>query len=106
MSVELSGSEPVVIYSRPNCSYCDKAFTFLERNHIPYKSIKLDPEEQSDKYCMYTSHLKERTGQKTFPFIFVDNKFIGGYDDMIVSFQTGQLGEILKKYNIIIINDF
>ena len=67
----------VVIYSKVNCPYCVKAKRFFDEKNIEYTEhiLSTDSEEFDD--------LKKRTGHLTFPQIFIDEKFIGGYTDLI-----------------------
>jgi glutaredoxin len=95
-----SSKLPVLIYSKPGCSFCEKAKDFLESHDIPFDELELNQDVSLSKYDMYVTHLKSTTGHKTFPFIFVGDKFIGGYDDMIESYNMGQLSEILSQHNI------
>lgn len=62
------------------------------RYYVEYKN---PPQHVVDK-------LKESTGQKTYPFIYCGDTFIGGYTELNDYFKISQLLE--NKYNII--NDF
>jgi len=63
------------------CPYCINAETFLNSNNIKYE--KLDYTQHRD----LDSEITTRTGHRTYPKIYLDGKFIGGYTDLI------------KKYN-------
>lgn len=65
----------VIIYTIPTCSYCIKAKLLLDKKSIPYKEIIVnDPIKRQ---------LIKKTGQKTVPQIFINDKFIGGYTDLV-----------------------
>ncbi len=66
----------VIIYSKENCPYCVKAKRFFDEKNIKYIEHFLTSSLEMDQ-------LKKRTGHLTFPQIFIDGKFIGGYTDLI-----------------------
>lgn len=64
----------VTIYGREECKYCSMAQNLMEKHDIKYKYIELT----QDLY----QKLMSETGQKTVPYVFVDDNFIGGYQDL------------------------
>lgn len=70
----------VTVYSKPGCIYCDKTKQFLDENNVKYKMISLQP--GTTEYDNVVWRLKNDTGHKTFPFIFINDKFIGGYKEL------------------------
>lgn len=84
----------IVIYSKESCTYCRKSKEFLSNKGIGYTTIemdKMDPQEYSTK----RDEMVEKTGQKTIPWIFVGDKFIGGYSELVNSYSTYQLHKLL-----------
>jgi glutaredoxin 3 len=76
----------VRIVSKPGCPYCVQAKAFCEEKGIAYVEDVLDP--TIDTYPAARDALVEMTGQKTFPFIFVRDTFVGGYTDFVEAFDT------------------
>lgn len=66
----------VKIYSRDNCPYCVKAKAFFTKRNIQYEVFSVGTDITSEEY-------NSLTGMKTVPAIFIDEKLIGGYDDLI-----------------------
>ena len=66
----------VVVYSKIGCIYCIKAKELLDQKNIKYKIIELSNNKDL--------HLKlaHQTSQTTVPYIFIDNKFIGGFEEL------------------------
>mgnify|MGYP006439437601 CR=1 FL=1 len=66
----------VEIYSKPTCLFCNKAKEWFKQNNIDYveKDITINENKQE---------LKEKIDFKTVPQIFIDDEYIGGYDDLI-----------------------
>eukprot|EP00511_Aplanochytrium_stocchinoi_P001446 CAMPEP_0204839536 /NCGR_PEP_ID=MMETSP1346-20131115/34631_1 /ASSEMBLY_ACC=CAM_ASM_000771 /TAXON_ID=215587 /ORGANISM="Aplanochytrium stocchinoi, Strain GSBS06" /LENGTH=64 /DNA_ID=CAMNT_0051976351 /DNA_START=299 /DNA_END=493 /DNA_ORIENTATION=- len=64
----------------------------------------MDPE--SDGYTNRRQELIDQTGQKTFPWIYVGEEFIGGYTELQRSFETFRLHDLLGKIGIELDTDF
>ena len=67
----------VIIYVREGCVYCKMAKDLLLENKITYEAIDLDSNPELQK------KLIEKTQQTTVPYVFINNKFIGGYNDLL-----------------------
>lgn len=84
----------VIIYSKQNCSYCTKAKQLLTSLNIEFKEICLDPENAD--YITIVSNLKEKYNHNTFPFIIINNMFIGGYSELEYAYATNYLHVLLN----------
>ena len=69
----------VLIYTKDNCIWCDRAKILLESNEISYNEIDLS--DDSERFKFY-----EKIGDnvKTVPQVFIDDKRIGGFQDLKV----------------------
>lgn len=65
----------VKLYTINSCVFCDMSKSYLLRKKIPHDVIILEPGEERNT-------LMEKTGCKTFPQVFVQDKFIGGYEEL------------------------
>jgi glutaredoxin 3 len=79
----------VIIYSKDNCPYCVAAKTMLTQKGVPYTEINLQtkPQELAD--------LKAKTGLRTVPQIFINDKLVGGFSDLQKLDQEGKLDTML-----------
>jgi len=70
------------IYTKTNCGYCAKAKILLKLNNILYEEINLDNDA---KRLEFYENMENQVDRKinSVPQIFLDNKFIGGYDDLL-----------------------
>jgi glutaredoxin len=66
----------IEIYSKTNCSFCDKAKQLLRIHGKDYVEYKLDEDFSRE---ILLSKFPEA---KTFPVIVVDGFHIGGYDQL------------------------
>lgn len=78
-------SKEILIYSTSYCPFCDRAKNLLDNKGIQYKVINLT----SDPFEL--TKLKERTGMKTVPQIFIGDEFIGGFQELSDLNQSGEL---------------
>ena len=74
----------VTIYSKASCSFCTKAKILLENKGISYKEIDISSNKELHE------QLNKQTKQSTVPYIFINGKFIGGYQELT------QLTEVQK----------
>lgn len=81
----------VVIYTFGTCPYCIRAKRLLTNKGVDFKEI--DITNQRDKL----NELENKTNCSTVPQIFVDNKFIGGCDDIIALHKEGSFDDIFLK---------
>ena len=66
------------IYSTKICPYCVRAKMLLEKRNIEYIEYKVD--EDSEKYA----EMLELSGcRQSVPQIFIEEKHVGGYDDLV-----------------------
>ncbi len=74
----------VILYTTSYCSYCLKAKQFLQSKCINFTEINVEDDEV----------LRESVAQKfnwyTVPIIVVEDRCIGGYDDMMRLYAEGK----------------
>ena len=80
----------VTVYMGPMCAYCDAAKRLLNKKNIPFKEINIALEE--DKM---SEMLEKSNGMKTIPQIFIENKNIGGYEELRDLENKGELDKLL-----------
>lgn len=78
------------IYSKSGCINCNKAKELLKKNNLDYKVIDCDEYllEVKEEFLYMINNLINRE-YKTFPMIFYDNKFIGGFSELqhLINFE-------------------
>mgnify|MGYP001310343781 CR=1 FL=1 len=93
------GERPVFkMYVRDECPYCDKARDFiLSEMQMSLHTINITKDPHMREMII------EDTGQKTLPAIFLGGAFLGGCDDMIESYEAGELEMMaLREENAIL----
>ncbi|KAL5699801.1 Glutaredoxin-C4 [Ranunculus cassubicifolius] len=85
-------SHDIVIFSKSYCPYCKTAkAVFKELNQSPH-IIELD--ERDDGFSVQEA-LGEIVGRHTVPQVFVNGKHIGGADDTVEAYESGDLARLL-----------
>ena len=70
------------IYTKTNCGYCSKAKILLKLNNILYEEINLDNDtERLEFYEKLENQVDKKIN--SVPQIFLDDKFVGGYDALL-----------------------
>ena len=80
----------VKVYSTTFCPYCVRAKQLLERKGVAYTEINLDKEEPEVRL-----ELTKKTNHRTVPQIFINDQFIGGFDQLYALEREGKLNELL-----------
>lgn len=83
--------KPVLIYTTSVCAYCDAAKKLLRSLNVEYEETKLD-----GKDALRQKLSQENNGWRTVPMIFIQGKFIGGFDDLNKLHKTGALQKFLS----------
>ncbi|OED35531.1 glutaredoxin 3 [Chromatiales bacterium (ex Bugula neritina AB1)] len=86
----MSENSNVLIYATGLCGFCKAAMRLLDKKNVVYETIRVDQDhEQLDI-------MKQRSGRRTVPQIFVGDHHIGGFDDLSELEATGQLDQVLS----------
>ena len=78
-------SARVRLYSTSYCGYCFLAKRLLRKRGIPFDEIDVT----SDRAAR--ARVVAETGHRTVPVIFIDDRFIGGSDELHELDAAGQL---------------
>ena len=78
----------IIVYSTDPCSFCARAKDLLAKRGVAYEEINLakDPAGREQ--------LLGRTGMLSFPQIIVGEDVLGGFRELLMADQSGQLSEL------------
>lgn len=79
----------IIIYTKEVCPYCVRAKALLQRKGAKFTEIKIIDEATKEQM------LKKSGGRMTVPQIFIDDRHIGGCDDLYALDAAGKLDEFL-----------
>lgn len=73
----------IFFYSKPGCKYCAMLENDFLENGTEYVKYEIKDSNEANR-------IKEKTGQNTFPILFIDNKLVGGYSEYRTLVMTNQ----------------
>ncbi|HEX2584084.1 MAG TPA: glutaredoxin 3 [Steroidobacteraceae bacterium] len=83
----------IVMYSTHICPYCDRARALLQRKQAAFREIKVDTQPEERAVMMTRSG-----GRRTVPQIFIGDRHVGGFDDMVALDRAGELDPLLVPF--------
>lgn len=81
----------VEIYTTDFCPFCVRAKSLLTKKGVAFEEIPVDSDPAKRQEMMERSG-----GGRTVPQIFIDNKSIGGSDDLAALDSSGELDTLLR----------
>ena len=81
----------IIMYSSSYCPFCTNAERLLEEKGFDITQKILIDEDPNELQKMM-----KLTGKRTVPQIFIDNTYIGGFDELRASDLSGELDKLLK----------
>jgi glutaredoxin 3 len=78
------------MYSTSWCPYCQRAHSLLHAKGLQYEEIDIEAQPQK------RAEMIERSGRSAVPQIFIDDRHIGGSDDLYALDASGGLDPLLR----------
>jgi len=73
----------ITIYGKPRCSFCKNAISLCERLNLEYEYKLLDADYTAEELFELVPEAK------TFPQVFINDKPIGGFNELKNILQQG-----------------
>ena len=80
----------VTIYTTAYCPYCVRAKALLKKKSVNFTEIDVSDNEEKREW------LTDTTGQRTVPQIFINDRPVGGCDDLYALDRAGALDPLLQ----------
>jgi len=84
-----SNPTPVTLYTTSSCGYCTSAKRLLERLGVPYEEVDVSRDQ-----ALRQRLSDENDGYRTVPMIYLEGRFIGGYDELSALERKGGLSHL------------
>ncbi|ESK92406.1 putative grx1-glutaredoxin [Moniliophthora roreri MCA 2997] len=85
----------IVIFSKTWCPYCGAAKGLFNLS-FPDEDVEIIELDEKDEGPDIQAYLLEKTGQRTVPSIFINQKHMGGNDAVQDLNQKGELAALVK----------
>ena len=82
-------SAKIKMIKKVPCPFCDRALNFLNEKGLQVEIVDLTNNMQE------LQTWKEKTGWSTVPMILINDKLIGGYNDMKALEEEGQFDKLV-----------
>jgi len=84
----------ITMYTKRSCSYCVRAEQLLlargvERQKINYVNVEEDPAQ--------LQIMLARTGRRSVPQIYINDYYVGGFDELSALDHSGKLKALLAQ---------
>ena len=76
-----------IVWSKNNCIYCSKAKAVLDQKGLVYEERNVEGSDWTPEQFFKAVP----SGTRTFPQIYIDEKYIGSYDNMMTFWTIGEL---------------
>lgn len=84
----------VMMFSKTFCPYCTKAKDALKSVGASFEVMEIENRSDMDAIQDY---LKELTGARSVPRVFINGKFYGGGDETSAGAKNGDLAKKIAK---------
>ena len=82
----------IEVYSTAVCPYCVAAKNLLKAKGLAWEEVRVDTDPVQRETMLARSG-----GHRTVPQIFINDQFVGGYDDLVAADRNGKLAQLLGE---------
>lgn len=79
----------IEMYTSANCAYCVAAKNLLKSKGLDYAEIRIDTDP------VRREEMLARAQRRTVPQIFVNDRLVGGYDELVAAERSGELAKLI-----------
>lgn len=90
----MAAAAQVVMYSTPYCPYCMAARHLLAKKGVKYEDINVDRDPE------LRQKMETLSGRRTVPQIFINDRAIGGFDELNALEQAAELDVLLESKEV------
>ncbi|MBL0028183.1 MAG: glutaredoxin 3 [Rhodanobacteraceae bacterium] len=76
----------ILMYSTAICPYCVAAKNFLVGRGLGYEEVRVDRDRSA-----FDTMLSRSGGRRSVPQIFINDRHVGGYDELMQLHRNGEL---------------
>ena len=80
----------IEMYTSASCAYCVAAKNLLKSRGLDYAEIRIDTDPAR------RDEMLARAQRRTVPQIFVNDRHVGGYEDLVAAERSGELARLIE----------
>ena len=84
--------QKIDLYSKNYCLYCHRAKELFNIKGVQYNEIDVTYDSNLE------AEMRQRSGQRTVPQVFIGNRHIGGCSELFVLDEQGELDPLLAYF--------
>ncbi|CDJ37810.1 glutaredoxin, putative [Eimeria tenella] len=89
----LVNGHKVTIFAKTHCPYCQAAIAALRSLNVSDMHVE---QIENNPHCnAIQDYLKEKTGARSVPRVFINGTFFGGGDDTVAGVKNGTLQKLI-----------
>lgn len=88
-----------LVYSKDDCPHCDRALEILESKGVKVDVVKVIKDISPERFKGEIFRKANRV-VSTVPQIFLDDKYIGGCDDLIEHYENESLSDEFSDFEL------
>lgn len=88
--MDTTNTPNVLMYATASCPYCINAERLLTAKGIAIHKIRVDLQPE------LRLEMTQKTGRRTVPQIYINDKHVGGYDELRALDMAGKLDPLLN----------
>lgn len=81
----------IEIFSKTTCGFCRRAKSLLEEKDLDFDEFLIDKERGMRERMI------ERSGRRTVPQVFIGDRHVGGYDELVALESAGRLDSLIAE---------
>ena len=85
MSEETETTVQIILYGTPYCPYCMAARRLLKIKGLSFVEHNVDSDREK------RTEMEQRSDRRTVPQIFINERHVGGFDELNALEQSGEL---------------
>jgi len=79
------------MYVKDYCPYCTRAKNLLKKKGVEFQEIDISNDDDLQEFVI------KESGRRTVPQIFINDKSVGGSDDIYYLNSIGELDKLLAE---------
>lgn len=81
---KLKACNDIVIFSVPECKYCEKLKRHMQKNYPPQAYTIVNINRGAEEYQAFREDMLKDTQWYSYPFVFQNAKFVGGCNEFML----------------------